>query len=78
MTKKLVIIFGVPGDKVTDNKISASKLEQFEQGFYSRLEYLSADTIVVFVSYDPDKRLKLFKALSETAQLKEFKTPNAP
>lgn len=31
VTKKLVIIFGVPGDKVTDNKIGASKLEQFEQ-----------------------------------------------
>lgn len=78
VTKKLVIVFGAPGDKVSDNKISASKLEQFEQGFYSRLDYLSADTVVVFVSYDPDKRLKLFKALSETAQVKEFKTPNAP
>lgn len=78
VTKKLVIIFGAPGDKVSDNKISASKLEQFEQGFYSRLDYLSSDTIIVFVSYDPDKRLKLFKALSETAQVKEFKTPNAP
>ncbi len=31
VTKKLVIIFGVPGDKVSDNKISASKLEQFDQ-----------------------------------------------
>lgn len=78
VSKKLVIIFGAPWDKVTDNKISASKLEQFEQWFYSRLDYLSADTIIIFVSYDPDKRLKLFKALSETAQLKEFNTPNAP
>lgn len=76
MTKKLVIIFGVPGDKVTDNKVSASKLDLFDQGFTSRLDYLSADTVVVFVSYDPDKRLKLYKALSETVQLKEFNTPN--
>ena len=42
----------------------------------SRLSYLSADTIVIFVSYDPDKRLKLFKALSEVAKVKEFNTPN--
>lgn len=76
VTKKLVIIFGVPGDKVSDNKISASKLEQFDQGFTSRLEYLSADTVVVFVSYDPDKRLKMYKSLSELAQVKEFNNPN--
>lgn len=44
----------------------------------SRLDYLSADTVVVFVSYDPDKRLKLYKALSDVAQVKEFNTPNAP
>jgi len=78
VTKKLVIIFGVPGDKVSDNKISASKLEQFENGFMSRLDYLSADTIVLFVSYDPDKRLRLYKALGDVAQTKEFNTPNAP
>ena len=30
ITKKMVFVFGVPGDKTTDNKISASKLEQFE------------------------------------------------
>lgn len=76
VTKKLVIIFGVPGDKVSDNKISASKLEQFDQGFSSRLDFLSPDTVVVFVSYDPDKRLKLYKSLSETVQIKEFNTPN--
>ncbi len=43
-----------------------------------RIEMLSGDTVVVFVSYDPDKRLKLFKSLSEVAQLKEYNTPNAP
>lgn len=63
---------------MSDNKISAAKLEQFEKGFIQRIDYLSPDTIVVFVSYDPDKRLKLYKALSEIAQVKEFKTPNAP
>lgn len=78
VAKKLVIIFGVPGDKISDNKVSAAKLEQFDNWFSSRLEYLSADTVVVFVSYDPDKRMKLYKQLSEIAQVKEFKTPNAP
>ncbi len=78
VNKKLVVIFWVPWDKVSDNKISAAKLEQFEKGFIQRIDYLSPDTIVVFVSYDPDKRLKLYKALSEIAQVKEFKTPNAP
>lgn len=78
VSKKLVIIFGVPWDKVSDNKISASKLEQFEKWFIQRIDYLSPDTIVVFVSYDPDKRLKLFKALGDIAQVKTFNTPNAP
>ncbi|MBP6910202.1 hypothetical protein KBC03_01235 [Patescibacteria group bacterium] len=32
--------------------------------------------MIVFVSYDPDKRLKMYKSLSETVQLKEFNTPN--
>lgn len=43
-----------------------------------RIDYLSPDTVVVLVSYDPDKRLKLFKSLSEIVQVKTFNTPNAP
>jgi DNA polymerase III delta subunit len=40
--------------------------------FENNQKFLTADTIVAFVSSKPDKRTKLYKWLSSNAQLKEF------
>jgi DNA polymerase III delta subunit len=34
--------------------------------------HISPDIVLVFVSIDPDKRLKLYKLLSEKASVKSF------
>jgi DNA polymerase III delta subunit len=59
--KKLIVIYGIPGDTDTTNKILASKLEQFDQQFQQIIPLIPETTTVVFVSNKPDKRMKAYK-----------------
>lgn len=71
-TKKLIICKGIPEDKVWSWK-APSQVTKFLEGFLWADEImLSPDILLVFVSIDPDKRLKLFKTLSEKATVKSF------
>ena len=69
-TKKLVIFYGLPPDTLNKNPGSTKQIEEF---LLQQLPQTSPNDIVVFVSYKPDKRSKLFKYLSSIATIKTFK-----
>lgn len=72
-TKKLIVISGVPKDSTPSNKASAKQVERIESTLMEQWENIPADSIVVLISYKPDKRTKGYKFFSTKAQLKEFK-----
>jgi len=71
-TKKLVIIRGIPLDSTAHNKAKTADVERC----FSLLEAFIAsndiETIVVCISYKPDKRTKPYKRFAKNAQLKTF------
>jgi DNA polymerase III delta subunit len=69
----MIIIKHVPVD--TYAKISSKLQEAFAESYIKQSNNISPDTIVIFVSYKPDKRLKLYKFLEKNAEHKIFKSP---
>lgn len=72
VSKKLIIIEGVPKDTADTSGLSSDKIEQFFTEFQEQSQLLSPDTIVIFLSSKPDKRTKAFKRCSEQVQMKAF------
>ena len=70
--KKLIIIEGVPKDLAQDWWIPQDRIDKFFADFEANQQYLTDDTIVVFFSYKPDKRTRMYKWLSENVQVKEY------
>jgi DNA polymerase-3 subunit delta len=70
VSKKMIIIKHIPTDG--QQRIPAKAQEEFTESYMKQVANISPDTIVVFVSYKPDKRVKLYKFLQKTAQVKEF------
>ena len=70
--KKLIIIEGVPKDLAQDWGIPQDKIDKFFTDFEANQKFLTDDTIVVFFSYKPDKRTRMFKWLSDNVQVKEY------
>jgi len=71
-TKKLVIVHGLPLDTDVDNKITAEQTNGFIDTFLAREGNVSPDVLLIFVSYKPDKRSRLYKFLKDKAQIKTF------
>ncbi len=78
VSKKLIILEGVPKDLAQDGGLSADKIEKFFLDFQENHHLLSPDTIVIFLSYKPDKRTKPFKRFSENTQVKPFEPYKEP
>lgn len=71
--KKLVIIYGLPTDSDTSNKISATISESLTNEIIEKEWIIPADTILIFISYKPDKRGRLYKFLDKNGTIKTFK-----
>ena len=71
--KKLIIIYGIPKDSVESNKADSKQLKIIEDFLLSNISAINWESIIVFVSYKPDKRTKLYKLLQKTAKIEEFK-----
>lgn len=72
-TKKLIMINGLPLDTLT--KLGEDKNEQlatFIDAFVKAEGKIPDDSLLVFVSPTPDKRLRLYKFLEKNATVKEF------
>lgn len=72
VSKKLIILEGIPKDSSDENALSADKIEKFFEDFQQNAQFLSPDTVVILLSNKPDKRTKPFKWFSEHVQLKVF------
>lgn len=71
-SKKLIFIYWMPKDTDWDNKLSESHIKSFEEKILPVIEKIPQDTVLVFVSYKPDKRTSWFKTLSTKTQSKSF------
>ncbi len=71
-SKKLVIIYWIPSDTDQWNKLNPSKAKEIENFLEANLDKIPKETILIFVSFKPDKRGKFFKSLSQRAQIKAF------
>ena len=72
-TKKLILVNGLPLDVVT--KLGDEKnqqLQTFVDALIKAEGKIPEDSLLVFISSTPDKRLKLYKFLEKNATVKEF------
>lgn len=70
-SKKLVFVYGLPLDTDQTNKVNAETNESFVD-YFMKNPNISQDVLLIFVSYSPDKRSKLFKYLNENVNVKKF------
>lgn len=71
-TKKLIIIYGIPRDNLPINKALASTINPIEEALIDKRDQIPAESIVILVSYKPDKRTKSYKFFSKHAEIKTF------
>lgn len=71
--KKLVIIKGLPLDTDTSNKIPLEISENLTNEIIEKNWKISWNTILLFISYEPDKRNKFYKFLEKNANIKTYK-----
>ena len=72
VSKKMVVLYGIPKDWDDVNALSSDKIDQFFDDFLKNKDLISPDTLVLLVSRKPDKRTRAYKWFLENAQLKEF------
>lgn len=73
--QKMVVVYWVPLDGAPDNKVPAASVEVFSDMCISANLQFSDETILILVSYKPDKRTKFYKFLEKNATLKLFEQP---
>lgn len=72
-TKKLILINGLPLDATTKlGEEQNESLALFVEGLIKAEGKIPDDSLLVFISSVPDKRLRLYKFLEKYATLKEF------
>lgn len=72
VSKKMVVLYGIPKDTDEVNALSADKIDQFFDDFLKNKDLISEDILLLLVSRKPDKRTRPYKWFLENAQLKEF------
>ncbi len=74
--KKMIIIYWAPTDLDTSNKVPSAIVQSFSDEFIGKKWSIWSDTILIFVSYKPDKRTKFYlflkKELDSYSWIKEF------
>lgn len=72
-TKKLILINGLPQDATTKfEEQTTEQLQIFVDALIKTEGKIPEDSLLVFISPTPDKRLKLYKFLEKNASVKEF------
>lgn len=72
-TKKLIILRWVPLPTERQTWFDSDVLNDFIDKFIKSVDLIPMDNLIVFLSYNPDKRWRLYKFLEKNAQIKEFK-----
>lgn len=72
-TKKLILVNGLPLDTTTKlGEETTHQLTLFTEDFVKAEGKIPEDSLLVFISTNPDKRFKLYKFLTKHATVKEF------
>jgi len=71
--KKLIILRWVPVSAEKQTWFDSNILNDFIDKFTKSIDLIPVDNLVIFLSYNPDKRWRLYKFLEKSAQIKEFK-----
>ncbi len=75
-TKKLILVHWLPLDALTKlDETNAEQLQIFVDALIKAEGKIPDDSLLVFISPFPDKRLRLFKFLEKYATVKEFIKP---
>lgn len=74
VSKKLIIVEGIPQDNEASNKLKADQYEKVTEEIMTNAAWIPDDTILICVSYAPDKRGRFYKFITKEWQVKEFKT----
>ena len=72
-TKKLIILRWIPTCADRQTWFDTNSLNDFTDKFIKSANLIPADNLVIFSSYSPDKRGRLYKFLEKECQIKEFK-----
>ncbi len=75
-TKKFIVIFWYPKDTDKSNKIPENEYKKLDKFLTENIKNIPEEDVLVFVSYQPDKRTKSYKFLKENIEVKEFKNPS--
>jgi len=73
-TKKLTILKWVPVSTDKQNGFTTDMLENFTEYLINNWDKIPQDNLLVLVSYNPDKRWKLYKFLQNECNTKNFDT----
>jgi DNA polymerase III delta subunit len=74
VTKKMIILQGIPYEGTNrPSKELQDQIEKFVDDLIAREGKIPEETLLVFVSTKPDKRIKFYKFLERNAVVKEFK-----
>lgn len=71
-TKKLVIIRGIPLDSTSHNKAKTADIDRCLSLLEKYMTTNDPQTIIVCISYHPDKRTKPYKRFVNNADIREF------
>lgn len=71
--KRMIVVYGLPLDGDTSNKLSASIVQQFSDEFIERNGQIASETILIFVCYKPDKRTKFYNFLKKEVDVNSIK-----
>jgi DNA polymerase III delta subunit len=70
--KSMIVLYGIPKDTTPHNKVAAATSEQVEKYLMDNIHTISKDTILILVSYKPDKRTKARKFFEKALELKQY------
>lgn len=71
-TKKLIILRWIPFSAEKQNWFDTDSVNNFIDKFTVKSDLIPNENLVVFLSYNPDKRWRLYKFLQSNAKIKEF------
>lgn len=72
VSKKLVILYGVPKDSNETHALPAEKIDAFLDDLQTNLQLMGEDTLLLVVSHKPDKRTRGYKRFVENSKMTEF------
>lgn len=76
-SKKLIILRWLPLSAEKQNGFNSEEIEKLTDQILNKWENIPSDNLIVFVSYNPDKRWRLYKFLQKNWNLKEFSKINS-